>query len=291
LAGADLGMWDLDIPNGKFNHNERLVTMLGFSPDEVEATTDRFLSRLHPDDHAKFQSAFYAHLKGETEGFNCEYRLRNKEDRWSWIMSRGKVVERDDNGRAVRITGTNQDIGERKASEARINELVFYDPLTHLPNRRMLLDRLNNGLVQARRFGRRMAVMFLDVDRFKLINDSMGHDVGDSLLIEVADRLQSCVRAGDTVARQGGDEFVIVLAEIAYPLATGVVAENILECLRQPVQIGNLTFHVSMSIGIAVHDVNGTDDAVELMKKADNAMYIAKQSGRDCYRIFEMPDI
>jgi diguanylate cyclase (GGDEF)-like protein/PAS domain S-box-containing protein len=287
LAGAGLGMWDLDLPSGKFTHDQRLITMFGYAPDEVEATPETFFENLHPDDVQKFRTLLYTHLKGDTASFECEFRMRNSSGDWIWIMSRGKVVDRDQSGRATRITGTNQDISERKANEARINELVFFDPLTHLPNRRMLLDRLNSGLAHSRRFVRRMAVMFLDLDRFKQINDTLGHDVGDSLLIEVAARLKACVRAGDTVSRQGGDEFVIILAEIAYPLATTIVADKIIEAIGKPVQVGEHVLNVTMSIGIAIHDVNGTDDAIDLMKKADIAMYTAKQAGRNCYRIYE----
>jgi len=186
-----------------------------------------------------------------------------------------------------RVLAIARDISERKDAERRVHQLAFFDSLTNLPNRRMLLDRLQHGLAQAKRFGRPLAVMFLDLDRFKNINDSLGHNVGDSLLAEVATRLQACVRAGDTVSRPGGDEFVVVLPEIADSQAATIVAEKIIEALGRPMLIGDHLLDVTISIGIAIYDANASDGVVELMKKADIAMYAAKQAGRNCYRFYE----
>jgi diguanylate cyclase (GGDEF)-like protein/PAS domain S-box-containing protein len=180
--------------------------------------------------------------------------------------------------------GMIRDISERKKAEEKIRQLAYYDALTNLPNRRLLLDRLNHSLVQAKRYQRAVAVMFLDLDRFKLINDTLGHDVGDELLKEVATRLNACVRSGDTVSRQGGDEFVIVLAEVARPPDAALVAEKIIGTLAQPISVKGHELQITTSIGIAIFPVNGTDDAQELMKKADAAMYEAKEGGRNGYR-------
>ena len=182
--------------------------------------------------------------------------------------------------------GIVRDIGERKAAEEQIRRLAFYDTLTNLPNRRMLTDRLHQALAQAKRYQRSMAVMFLDLDRFKLINDKLGHDAGDELLKQVAIRLNACVRDGDTVSRQGGDEFVIVLAEVAHPQDAALVAEKILSTLAQPIFVNGNELLITTSIGIAIFPVNGTDDAQELMKQADAAMYAAKEGGRNGYRFY-----
>jgi diguanylate cyclase (GGDEF)-like protein/PAS domain S-box-containing protein len=175
------------------------------------------------------------------------------------------------------------DITERKRQQDEIHRLAYYDPLTNLPNRRLLLERLHQSLIQARRYRRSLAVMFLDLDHFKEINDTLGHDIGDALLKAVAARLAGCIRGGDTVARQGGDEFVILLAEIAEPGDAAGVAEKLLRALRDPVPLAGHELRATVSIGISIYPVDGTDDAQELMRKADIAMYAAKQAGRNRY--------
>jgi diguanylate cyclase (GGDEF)-like protein len=156
--------------------------------------------------------------------------------------------------------------------------------LTDLPNRRLLLDRLNQALAHAERHQRSLAVMFMDIDHFKNINDTLGHDVGDELLRVVAARLNTCVRSEDTIARQGGDEFVIVLSEISNPQNAATVAEKIIATMRRPIFIQGRELKITSSIGIAFYPVQGTDDAVALMKKADIAMYAVKEAGRNGYR-------
>jgi len=184
------------------------------------------------------------------------------------------------------LLGISMDITKSKQMEEQIRDLAYFDALTNLPNRRMLLDRLDHALSQAVRFQRSLAIMFLDLDNFKKINDTLGHVVGDELLKEVAIRLNVCVRHGDTVARQGGDEFIIVLAEITHSDDAALVADKIIKAINVPVQVTGHTLNVSTSIGIAVYPVNGTDDVQELMKKADKAMYAAKSAGRNGYKFF-----
>lgn len=189
-------------------------------------------------------------------------------------------------GQPPLLGGISLDVTEHKQMEEQIWTLAYFDPLTDLPNRRMLLDRLAQALSQARRYHRSLAIMFLDLDNFKKINDTLGHDVGDELLKEVSARLMTCIRTGDTVARQGGDEFIIVLSEITHPEDAALVAEKIIAAINRPVQVGDNTLNVTTSIGIAVYPINGTDDALELMKKADKAMYAAKTAGRNGYKFF-----
>lgn len=171
-----------------------------------------------------------------------------------------------------------------RRSEAEVRQLAYYDPLTELPNRRLLIDRMKTAISQAVRHHHAMAVMFLDLDRFKEINDSLGHEAGDALLKEVAARLTACVRSGDTVSRLGGDEFVIVLAEIARADDATRVAEKIIHALHEPVLIGGQPLQVSTSIGIAEFPVEGSEGMDELMQRADAALYAAKDAGRNTYR-------
>lgn len=184
------------------------------------------------------------------------------------------------------LGGIALDITERKQMEEKIWNLAYFDSLTNLPNRRMLLDRLAQALLRAKRYQNSLAVMFLDLDNFKTINDSLGHDVGDELLKEVSVRLSACVRTGDTVSRHGGDEFIILLPETALPEDAALVADKIIKTINIPIQIAGNTLKVSISIGIAAYPVNGTDDIQELLKKADSAMYAAKDAGRNGYRFF-----
>ncbi|MDE2342440.1 MAG: diguanylate cyclase [Betaproteobacteria bacterium] len=191
--------------------------------------------------------------------------------------------------REGKVTGSVvafQDITARKRSQEAIHRLAYYDTLTNLPNRRLFMDRFSHALTQASRYHRALAVMFLDLDHFKEINDSLGHDVGDELLKAVAARLSACVRSGDTVARQGGDEFVILLAEIGTVDDATQVAEKLLSILQGPVQISGHTLQVSGSIGIAIYPEHGMADIQDLMKKADLAMYAAKRGGRNRYCLF-----
>lgn len=188
-------------------------------------------------------------------------------------------------GRTAGSVAAFQDISERKNAEEQIRQLAFFDTLTGLPNRRLLLDRLNHALAQAKRYRRSMAVMFLDLDRFKQVNDTLGHDAGDELLKAVAVRLASCVRRGDTVSRQGGDEFVTVLAEISDSRDAALVAGRFIDSLGQPVSIKSHTLIVTTSIGIAIYS-GGMENAESLMKKADAAMYRAKSGGRNRYEFY-----
>ncbi len=184
------------------------------------------------------------------------------------------------------LGGIALDISERKRMEDQIRNLAYFDPLTGLPNRRMLLDRLAQALFRAKRYKLSLAVMFLDLDNFKTVNDTFGHDVGDGLLKALAVLLSGCVRTGDTVSRHGGDEFIILLSEIGHTDDAGLVADKIIRTINTPIQVADFTLQVSTSIGIAVYPINGNDDAQDLMKKADKAMYAAKDAGRDGYRFF-----
>lgn len=174
------------------------------------------------------------------------------------------------------------EIAERKLAEERIRHMAQHDALTGLPNRALLHDRLDQALVQARRHNHQVAVMFLDLDRFKSINDTLGHEVGDSLLREVARRLRGAVRAADTVGRLGGDEFVVVLHEVADADAAAHVAEKILAAFAQPVLIGPHALCAATSIGIALYPAHG-DESHALVRAADMAMYLAKRDGRNRY--------
>jgi diguanylate cyclase (GGDEF)-like protein/PAS domain S-box-containing protein len=237
-----------------------------------------------PEDRPLFEK----HLEtiGDEEGSQLSFRIIRKDGEVRWVAHGCRAVYSGDGkprGRRV----SNRDISDLKNAEEMASRLAHFDMLTGLPNRRMLQDRLQQSLLQARRHQRALAVMFIDLDRFKQINDTLGHDIGDALLIEAGKRLSACVRQCDTVCRAGGDEFIIVLPEISLPQDACVIAEKILAALHQPMRLGSRDFETTASIGIAVRAGDDADDESELMKKADIAMYEAKHAGRDGYRLFE----
>ncbi len=191
----------------------------------------------------------------------------------------------DQGGRVVGFASLVQDVTERLNTERTIHYMAHHDALTGLPNRRLMQDRLNQAIMSARRKQRHVAVLFLDLDRFKVVNDTLGHDTGDFILKDVARRLVTCVREVDTVSREGGDEFVVVLPDLERPENARVVADKILKELSHPVEIGGQEIHITTSIGIS-HYPNDATDVNHLLKHADNAMYQAKDAGRNTVRFF-----
>ncbi|MGB9093486.1 MAG: EAL domain-containing protein, partial [Gallionella sp.] len=198
---------------------------------------------------------------------------------------------KDRDGKVTHYVGSHIDITERKAAEEEIQYLAFYDPLTRLPNRRLLLDRLNQALVSSARSGRSGALLFIDLDNFKNLNDTLGHDIGDMLLQQVTQRLEACIRTGDTVARLGGDEFVVMLLNMSKDPLEGAaqaeaIGDKILVALGQTYQLALHAYHCTASVGVTLFGKNqqSTD---ELMKQADIAMYQAKKAGRNALRFFD----
>lgn len=286
LEHAPIGM-ALATTDGHFiKANRAMCQIVGYTEEELRAKTLQELT--HPDDLGKNLDLLGKSLGGKLDSYQLEKRYVHKDGHFVWVLVTSSVVH-DDSGAVRYLIGQIQDITERKRDQEQIHHLAYYDTLTDLPNRRLLIDRLNQALAQAKRHARAMAVMFLDLDQFKQVNDTLGHDTGDELLKEVANRLGACVRKGDTLSRQGGDEFVFVLAEIGREQDAAYVAEKILKALSAPFSVRTHELRVSASIGIAVYPVNGTDDAQELMKRADMAMYAAKEAGRNGYRFCDCP--
>ncbi len=286
LEYAPIGMSITALDGRILMANRALCRLLGYAKDTLETLSFRDFT--HPDDLAKSTADMQRVLAGEIDSYQMEKRYLHRDGRTVWVQLTASLL-RNTEGAPLNFIAQVEDISDRKRDQERIHQLAYYDSLTHLPNRRLLLDRFQHALSQARRFHRSLAVMFIDLDRFKAINDQLGHDIGDELLKVVATRLSACVREGDTVSRQGGDEFIVLLPEVTQPADAGVVAEKILVALAQPIEVGGHSLRITTSIGIAIRPDDGSEDARELMKKADMAMYAAKEAGRNQFRFCQCP--
>lgn len=254
-------------------------TWLDFTGRKLEEELgDGWMEGVHPDDLDRCRKIYFEAI-GRHEPFEIEYRLRRHDGEYRWIMNVGAPYE-DLNGDFAGFVGTCDDITERKRYESQLERQANYDDLTGLPNRNLLQDRLSQALIFARRKNRSLAVLFIDLDHFKNINDGLGHDAGDALLALVAARLVGNVREGDTVARQGGDEFVLLLPEIRAEEDVPEITQKLVKAMSAPFDIGGRELHITCSIGIASYPKDG-EDRQTLLKNADAAMYSAKKMGRN----------
>lgn len=285
LEGAGDGVWDWNVPADTVVFSPCYKAMVGYTDEEISSNENAWRQRIHPDDRAQVDDDIHTYLRGGTATYCNEHRVICKNGSVKWVLARGMVVSRTHDGNPLRMIGTHADITVRKEMEERMRHLAHYDALTELPNRALITDRLQQAVIKARRDKTHMAVMFLDLDKFKPVNDNWGHDIGDLLLKQVAQRLLVCVRASDTVARIGGDEFIVLLPTIEQELDTTVVAEKILHALKQPFDVAGHVLNISGSIGIAVYPEHGDDEKL-LLINADIAMYHAKKDGRNDYRLY-----
>ena len=263
--------------------SEGVRALTGYGPEEFTSGRVSFGDLVHAEDRERIWDAAQEALR-LNQPYTMEYRIRGADGRDKWFWERGAGV-RTGEGPVIALEGFISDITERKLAEERLAHLAQFDPLTGLPNRTLLHDRLSQTVAQAQRQARQAAVLFVDLDRFKLINDTLGHYVGDLLIAEVARRLQHCVRAGDTVGRLSGDEFGVVLADLAHADDAALVAQKVLEALARAYQLAGSEAFISASIGIAVCPGDGTH-AGDLLRNADMAMYRAKESTRNAYCFF-----
>ncbi len=282
---ANDGLWDWDLIKGKIYFSPRWKSMLGWEEHEIGEDPDEWFRRIHPDDVERVRADIAAHLKEQTPHYEDEYRMLHRDGNYLWMLGRGLGI-RNNNGKAHRMAGSQTDITRGKV----------VDILTGLPNRVLFMDRLGRSFERARRGrGKAFALIFLDLDSFKLINDSFGHLMGDQLLVAIAGRLEATVRATDTVARfgrnhtvarLGGDEFTILLEDITNAVDVTRVAERIAKELGEPFMVGGQELFPTASIGIAIFN-QSYQSPEEMLRDADTAMYSAKALGKGRYEIFD----
>jgi diguanylate cyclase (GGDEF)-like protein/PAS domain S-box-containing protein len=275
---AHLGAWEWDVVTGEVWWSEETYRIYGFDPGEGINVRQKLEEALFPEDLPRYRRTIDEALSGEAEGYDHEHRIRRPDGEVSWVHGQAEVVRGEDGG-PLRMIGTVHDVTERKALEDRLRHQAFHDPLTDLPNRELFLDRLGHALARTeRRPGKRVAVLFMDLDDFKVVNDSLGHEAGDLLLVAVAERLMGCMRPEDTLARFGGDEFTVLLEDLDDPEEAVRVAERIIDEVRDPFVLEGREFYVRASIGITLGE-DRTKDLDDLLREADIAMYWAKDQG------------
>jgi len=271
-------------PDGRpVSINRAFAAMHGYgSPEELMAEITNVAAQLFVDPPRMMEVAEASAAQGVVRG--AEVELYRKDRSRFWVRVNLRAV-RDPMGNIALFEGTAEDISDRKAAEAQVEYLAYFDALTGLPNRTLLKDRLENALAAARRRNELVALLFLDLDRFKIVNDSLGHSIGDLMLKDVAERLKACVRKQDTVARVGGDEFVVVLSSVKDSTDAAAAAQRIIEAMATRFEIQDYSLSATCSLGISVFPQNGADGEA-LLKFADQAMYSAKENGRNHFRFF-----
>ncbi len=283
---ANDGMWDWNLGTGAVYYSPRWKALLGFSEDEVTATVQEWLDRVHPTDRPAVDDAVSRLLDGGGPALEVEYRILTATGTYRWVVTKSVSVPGPD-GTVSRLVGSMTDVDERKQLEEQLRRDAHYDPLTGLPNRALFLDRLTQSILRTHRHpDYRFAVIFMDLDGFKVVNDSLGHQVGDALLVQVAERLSSEVRPTDTVSRFGGDEFALLLEDVDDVSALPDVVRRLLSVMAVPVALNEGTRTVSAAAGIAV-SASGYDSADEYLRDADTAMYRAKAQGPGSVVLFD----
>ncbi|MBI5890330.1 MAG: EAL domain-containing protein [Nitrosomonadales bacterium] len=286
LEGSGDAVWDWKPQEGEFHYSRRFTEMLGYGENDLGNRSDRVFRIIHSDDEHRVRSELRSYLKQKAGHYVSEMRLVCKDGSWKWILCRGTVTQRDDTGTPLLMVGTFSDITLLKQHEKQLEHIAHYDALTGIPNRVLLADRLQQALAHTKREGSILAVCYLDLDGFKLVNDTMGHEAGDRVLIEVTRRIKEAIRGDDTVARLGGDEFAVLLLGLNAAEECSASLNRLLEAISQPIEIKGRLFEVSASIGVALFPTDD-QDADTLLRHADQAMYSAKQSGKSRYYLYD----
>jgi len=305
INSSEDGIWEYDIQNNTTYVSKRWLEIIGYSENEYLSSIEAWKELLHPEDVELALNVLHHSIAHKIESAHVRYRVRHKQGHWLWIYDRAKILF-DEKGEPLIVAGFRTDITEQVELENQNKELVSivqnatteltltqeqllhlatHDSLTSLPNRVLFLDRLQMAIKKNQRSHHKIALLFIDLDHFKQINDSLGHPIGDKLLIQVSKRLQSLLRESDTIARMGGDEFNILIDDLDHTETLIDICEKLIHAFHEPFSINGHLLHTSLSIGIALSPDDGKT-AELLLKNADTAMYRAKNEGRNSYRFY-----
>jgi len=282
---TNVGSWEWDLSEDTITWSPEMFRIFDIDPVDGELVSfDAYLLRIHADDHEVVRDAIMRAVRAG-EGFVFDFRADRRDGQVQWLQSRGRV-ERDPTGtQSTRILGTTQDITAQKTGEETLRRQALHDALTGLPNRTLLADRLAHAVAHAARRDTRTAVLFIDIDDFKAVNDNFGHHGGDEALVEVARRLEASLRPSDTLARVGGDEFVAVCEDVVSLQDAATLAERVIDALVAPIRLADGDAPVRASVGVSVGTSDEQPDA--LIRRADAAMYKAKVAGGGAYCLFD----
>lgn len=283
--GANDGLWDWDIRQDLVYFSPRWLDMLGYAENKLNARLDKWIELIHPEERELFKTELDAHLAGQSEKFKLEYRILSAAGDYRWMLCRGLAI-RDERDIAYRMAGSQTDISEQKSAEFQLMHDALHDNLTGLPNRALLMERISYCINRLQRNKQAtFALAFLDLDRFKTVNDSLGHQMGDLLLQRVGERIRELLRDTDLLARLGGDEFVILFSEYQDLQSLATIVERVRRKLVLPFNIEEQVVHISASLGITVSE-GQYEQPEDILRDADIAMYRAKESGKNRFEIF-----
>ncbi len=287
VMGANDGVWDWNLLQDDFYASPRWRSIVGLEDADEVSCVQHWMERVHIEDRERIVRELEAHLEGKSQHFETEYRIEHSDGSYRWVQSRGLAIRESQGVSPHRMAGSLTDITNRKRAEDQLLHAALHDSLTGLPNRALFLDRLEHAIARNRRHPESVfAVLFLDLDRFKNVNDSLGHAVGDQLLISIARRLESLLRPSDRVARLGGDEFAILADDLEQASDATRVADRLLRELAIPYDIEGNEIYASASVGITT-SASPYRSAHDMLRDADNAMYRAKSLGKARYQLFD----
>ncbi|MEN8906657.1 MAG: EAL domain-containing protein, partial [Clostridiales bacterium] len=283
VESSNDGVWDYDIKNNRMYFSSRWKEILGYNINEIDDKYETWINLIHLDDASRFIEEVEGHLKKKDRHFNFELRLKTKKNDYKWLLCRGIAIS-DENGNPSRLSGSISDISERKIFEEKINKLAYYDNVTGLPNRLYLFEKLGLIIEEAKNNNTKGALIFLDLDNFKTINDTLGHSFGDELLKKVGNMIQKITKMGDLVAHFGADEFVIVKPDIDIDLANEI-ANDVVRSFQKPWMVDDRDYFITASAGVVIFPDDG-NDVQTILKNVDMAMYNAKDFGKNKYQIY-----